>query len=101
MKPRIRPRLGYLVMLALSWIVLVVLMWQAFRTMPSAESLRDARHVPPPLPGDFVRYVVESLAQLILVTAMLWPWWRRHYIWPGLAVTLALMAWFILSVPLQ
>lgn len=101
LKPRIRVRAAFVGAIGVSWIVLVALMWHAFRTVPSAAALSDARHVPPPLPRDFVRHTIESFLQFLLVTVFLWPWWRRFYIWRGLLATFVMMAWFLFTVPLD
>lgn len=86
---------------AASWAILAVLMWRAFHTLPSAEALADARQVRPPLPADLLLNLGESLAVAILLAGVLWPSRARRYILRVGIALIALVAWFIMSVPLD
>jgi hypothetical protein len=94
-------RTAVVTLIGVSWVVLVVMMWRAYHTLPSAEQLADARHVRPPLPADLLLNLTKSLMVAVLLTAGLWPRATRRYI---LRVTIALMAlivWFVTTVPLD
>lgn len=87
--------------IAASWVVLVVLMWAAFRRLPSAEELADARHVRPPLPADFIINVAESGGVTALLIAILWPRTAWRYILRTCIALVVLATWFLMSVPLD
>ena len=90
----------YLAVLIASWIVLLALMWKAFTTMPSAQELADAKHVPPPLPRDAIRLAVTSLVELLVVIAMLWPR-RTLYATRALTAAVLIAMWFFATTPLS
>jgi hypothetical protein len=87
--------------IALSWLVLVVMMWRAYHTLPSAEALADARAVRPPLPADFLFHGAQSFAVAVLLIAGLWPRAARRYILRVTTGLCALVAWFLITVPLD
>jgi hypothetical protein len=87
--------------IALSWLVLLVLMWRAYHTLPSAEQLADDRHVRPPLPADLALNVAQSLGVSVLLVSALWPRSARLYILRVAVALIALVAWFLMTVPLD
>lgn len=86
---------------ALSWLVVVYLMWRAFRTLPTPEELADARAVRPPLPVDFYVNLLTSAGEALFLIVVLWPTWARHYILRAIGALLALIVWFFATVPLD
>ena len=84
-----------------SWVVLAVMMWRAFHTLPSAEQLADAREVRPPLPADLLLNMGKSLVVAVLLIGVLWPGRGRYYLLRAGIAFLALVAWFLMTVPLS
>ena len=94
-------RATVVVVIGSSWLLLIVLMWRAYHTLPSAEQLADDRHVRPPLPADFLMNVMQSLAVTLLLIAALWPGSTWRYLLRVAVALIALVAWFLMTVPLD
>lgn len=94
-------RTAVVTLIGVSWVVLVVMMWRAYHTLPSAEQLADVRHVRPPLPADFLLNLTKSLVVAVLLTVALWPRATRRYILRVAIALLALIVWFVMTVPLD
>ena len=101
MNTAFRARAFVVVAVLLSWLVLVVMMWQAYHRVPTPEALGDARHVRPPLPVDLYLNMATSLGESLFLTALLWPWWGKRYLGRLVLGTVALVLWFFLSVPMD
>ena len=96
-----RFRTAVAVLIAISWVVLLILMWRAYRTVPSAEQLADARHIRPPLPTDFYFNLLSSTVEAVVLIILLWPGWVRRYVLRAVAALLGLVVWFFMTVPLD
>jgi hypothetical protein len=96
-----RYRVAVSLVIFISWLTLVVLMWRAFRTLPTAAELADARHIRPPLPADFIRNLLTSTAEMVVLVVILWPRWVRQYILRVALALAMLVAWFFATVPLD
>jgi hypothetical protein len=99
MRGRFRTIVALLV--GISWLVLLVLMWRAYRTVPTAEQLADARHVRPPLPADLLVNFLSSTVEAAVLLILLWPQWARRYILRVTAGLIGLVVWFFVTVPLD
>ena len=94
-------RIGFWIVLLASWAAAVAFMWDALTTVPSAERLEESRMVAIPGPRTFFAAAVFSAIELAAVLAALWPGWPRYYA-TRLAVTaLALVTWFLMTVPME
>lgn len=89
------------VLVALSWVLLALMMWRAFRSVPSAADLADARHVRPPLPVDFYANLAISAGEAVFLSLMLWAGRSRRYTMRAVLALLALVVWFFATVPLD
>jgi hypothetical protein len=96
-----RWRLGLWSLLIVAWLVTLLYMWTAFATFPSAERLEQSRPMPIPTLGTAAMLAARSAAELGVLLALLWPWWRRWY--PGRALLAAVAAggWFLATTPLS
>jgi hypothetical protein len=86
--------------LVLGWTVMLVRMWAAFWTLPSAELLERQRTVRPPTMGDLWREALVSGAEMAALVLLLWPGWTRLYRTRLLLGAVGTAAWFIASAPL-
>ena len=86
---------------ALSWVALTIMMGRAFRRVPSADQLADARHVRPPLPMDFYVNVAMSAGETLVLSLVLWFGWSRRYTLRAVVALVALVIWFFATVPLD
>lgn len=94
-------RIGFWLLLLVSWVVAVVYMWEAVSTIPSAERLEQTRLVEIPGPRRFLAAAAFSLMELTVVLAALWPW-RPAYYGTRLAITtLGVLTWFIMTTPMD
>jgi hypothetical protein len=89
--------------IALAWAVSVPLMWHAVTTVPSAARLQamSARVLHVPTPETFLRMTGRSLLELVVLGALLWPWWRRFWLVRLLLALLALAVYAVATVPLE
>jgi hypothetical protein len=94
-------RIGFWAALALGWIVAVAYMWDAMATIPSAERLEESKLVVIPTPQTFLTSVIFSGMELAVVLAALWPWRPAYYASRLAVTTLALMAWFVTTTPMD
>jgi hypothetical protein len=93
-----RPKSMLLGLLALSWPVMLALMWQAFWTVPPPEVLEQTRFVQPPTFGSLRHTVLLSAAELAALALWLWP--GRHYVPRLLFSPILLSLYFIFTTPL-
>ena len=92
-------RIVFWAMLVVSYVVTVAYMWEALTTIPSAERLEESRLVGIPTPRTFFAAAVFSAMELGVVLAALWPW-RPAYYGTRLGLTaLALITWFLMTIP--
>lgn len=99
-------RVGRIVLVAvltLSWLIAVPYMWKSVTTVPSAARLQEmqSRILHVPSPTTFLRVAAQSLGELAVVAALLWPWWRRFWLGRLLLATLALFLWAVVTMPLE
>ncbi len=104
--PAGRTRLGRIllvVLLVLGWLVAVPLMWHAVTTVPSAARLQamSSRIMHPPGPATFLRTAGRSLAELLVLVALLWPGWRRLWLLRLLVAFVGLFIWAVVTMPLE
>jgi hypothetical protein len=96
-------RIALAVALALGWAIAVPFMWKAVTTVPSAARLQEMQskilHVP--TPATFLRTGLQSLAELAVLVALLWPWWRRLWLTRLALAFLALAVWAVATMPLE
>lgn len=97
------PRLLLCGLLVLLWLVALPLMWHSVSTVPSAERLHQmtSRIMHVPSPTTFLRTAGQSLIELLVLVAWLWPWWRRFWLRRLLAAFLALAVWAVATMPLE
>lgn len=94
-------RIGFWLILALSWVVAVAYMWEAMSRVPSAERLETSRLVHIPTPRTFMTAAIFSAMELGVVLAALWPWRPGFYASRLGATALALITWFIMTTPMS
>ncbi len=99
-------RLGRILLtaaIAVSWLVVVPLMWHAVSTVPSAARLQEmsSRILHVPTPTTFLRTAGQSLVELIVLLLLLWPLWRRLWLTRLLVAFLTLGIWAVLTMPLE
>lgn len=86
---------------ALSWIVLLPLLWSAVTTLPSAERLEQTRTAAIPTLRTLVMVIALSAAEAAFALLLLWPRWRGAYTARLLGAAVVLGAWFVASTPLS
>jgi hypothetical protein len=97
--PRLRdPRTLLILALLLSWVALLLLMRSEFWTVPPPEVLERQRMVRPPTMQDLRALALQSAAETLTLTALLWPG-RAYTLRLGLAAG-GLVPYFILTAPL-
>jgi hypothetical protein len=79
---------------------MLVYAWSAFATLPSPERLQESRLTPIPSLATVRNLVLRSAAELTALILLLWPA-ARFYLLRVSAAVLALVAWFIATVPLS
>lgn len=96
-----RLRIAFWVVLAMSWVVAVVYMWDATTRVPSAERLEESKLVAIPTLQTFLTAAIFSGMEAALVLALLWPWKPDFYA-SRLGITgLGLVTWFIMTTPMD
>jgi hypothetical protein len=93
-------RLGLWTLLILGWLVMLLYLWSAFATFPSAERLEQSRTMPIPSLRAAALLVARSALELGAALLLLWPWRARYYALRALAAAIGFGAWFIASTPL-
>lgn len=94
-------RIGFWLLLVVSWGVAVAYMWQAMTTVPSPERLAESKMVAIPTPRTFVTATIFSGLELAVVLAALWPWRPALYATRLAGTALGLATWFIISTPMD
>jgi hypothetical protein len=94
-------RLGFWVLLALTWVVAVAYMWDALTTVPDADRLEESRLAAIPTPRTFFTAAIFSAMELALVLAVLWPGWTSYYASRLAVMALSLVTWFIMTTPMD
>jgi hypothetical protein len=94
-------RIGFWLLLLVSWIIAVTGMWDALTTVPSAERLEESRMVVIPGPRTFFAAAIFSAMELAVVLAALWPWRPRFYASRLALTALAIVTWFLMTVPMD
>jgi hypothetical protein len=94
-------RIGFWLLLVASWVAAVAFMWDALTTLPSAERLEESRMVAIPTPRTFFAAAIFSAFELAVVLAALWPWKPDHYAARLAATALAIVTWFLVTVPMN
>lgn len=93
-------RRGLPLIIAASWIVLVILMWRAYHTLPTAEELADARRVRPPLPMDLYTHIGMSFGEMLVMVLLAWPR-ERYFLLRVILAAIALIIWFFATVTMD
>jgi hypothetical protein len=97
--PRLRdPRIWLLLGLALSWLVMLVMMWSEFWTMPAPEVLQRERMVRAPTLESLRAHVLQSAGELLVLLLLLWP--GRVYVLRLAVSTAGLILYAVLSAPI-
>jgi hypothetical protein len=86
--------------LVLGWLVMLLQMWSAFATVPSADRLAESRMMQIPTLQTLAALAVRSAVELGVVLVLLLPGWRSHYRLRLLGTALLLAVWFIGTTPL-
>lgn len=93
-------RTGFWLLLIVSWAVMVAYMWEALTTLPSAARLEEGRMAVIPTPRAFAAAAIFSALELGVVLAALWPWWPAYYPARLGLTAMALVTWFIITIPM-
>lgn len=93
-------RLALTLLLALSWLVLLPLLWQAFATLPTPERLEQSRMARIPTLGSFLYTTGRSALEFAALLALTWPRPRLYASRLAFA-SVALLGWFLYSTPLN
>lgn len=94
-------RVALVLLAGVSWVALIVMMWQEYHTLPTAAELADERHVRPPLPFDLYKNIGTSVVEVLFITILLWPGWTRRFILRAIAAVAVLVVWFFATVPMD
>jgi hypothetical protein len=94
-------RVGLWAVLILGWLVMLLYMWQAFATFPSAERLEHSRMMAIPSLQTAALLAARSALELGAVLLLLWPWRAGFYPARALAAAIGLGAWFLVTTPLS
>jgi hypothetical protein len=92
-------RTGFWLLLIVAWVAMVGQMWEALTTLPSAARLEESRMAVIPTPRTFAAAVIFSALELGVVLAALWPWWTAYYPARLGLTAMALVTWFLITVP--
>lgn len=95
-----RWRLGIWLGLILGWLVMLLYLWAAFATLPSAERLEHTRMTAIPTLRTVALLGARSAVELAVLLVLLWPWWARFWALRLLAAALLFAVWFIATAPL-
>ncbi|HSJ25843.1 MAG TPA: hypothetical protein VK929_14295 [Longimicrobiales bacterium] len=87
--------------LILGWLAMLLQLWSAFATFPSAERLEQSRLVAIPTLQSLALLVGRSIVELGVVLALTWPWQARLWITRVCAAAIAVAAWFVATTPLS
>jgi hypothetical protein len=93
-------RTGFWLLLVVSWVVMVAYMWEALTTLPSAARLEESRMAVIPTPRTFAAATIFSALELGVVLAALWPWWPAYYPARLGLTAMALITWFLITIPM-
>jgi hypothetical protein len=85
----------------LGWLAMLLHLWSAFATFPSAERLEQSRLVAIPTLRTVALLAGRSMLELAAVLALLWPWRARAYLARILVAAVLLATWFVLTTPLS
>lgn len=86
---------------ALSWVILLPLLWSAVTTLPSPERLEQTRTAAIPTLRTLLIVIALSAAEAAFALLLLWPRWRGAYTGRLLGAAVGLGAWFVASTPLS
>jgi hypothetical protein len=93
-------RLALWAALVMGWLVMLLHLWSAFATFPTAERLEQARMVRIPTLRSIALLAGRSALEITALLALLWPWRPGRYTL-RLCVAGALLAgWFLATTPL-
>lgn len=92
-------RTVFWLLLIVSWVAMVAYMWEALTTLPSAARLEESRMAVIPTPRTFAAAVIFSALELGVVLAALWPWWPAYYSARLGLTAMALVTWFLITIP--
>jgi hypothetical protein len=93
-------RVGFWLLLLVSWAVMVGAMWDALTTIPDAERLEETRMAVIPTPRTFFAAAAFSALELGLVLALLWPWRAGYFPVRLAAAALGVTTWFVITIPM-
>ncbi len=96
-------RILLVALLAVSWLVTVPLLWHSVTTVPSTARLQamSSRIMHPPGPTTFLRTAGQSLLELLVLVALVWPGWRRFWLLRLLLAFAGLAVWAVATMPLE
>lgn len=87
--------------LVLGWLYMLLNLWSAFATFPSAERLEQSRLVAIPTLQSLALLVGRSVVELAVVLGLTWPWRARLWITRVWAAAVIVAAWFLATTPLS
>jgi hypothetical protein len=93
-------RLALWAALILGWLVMLLHLWSAFATFPTAERLEQARMVRIPTLRSIALLAGRSALELAAVLALLWPWRPGRYTLRLCVAGTLLAGWFLATTPL-
>jgi hypothetical protein len=93
-------RLALWAALVLGWLIMLLYMWSAFSTFPTAERLEHSRMMPIPSLRTLGLFMIRSGLELGAVLALLWPWQARAFLVRMVTAALLLATWFFVTTPL-
>lgn len=88
-------------LLVAGWVVAVWFMWEALTTVPSAARLESSRLLAIPTVRTFFAATLFSALELIVILGLLWPWRPQLYATRLAIAALALLTWFVITIPLD
>jgi hypothetical protein len=83
------------------WLVMLLYLWSAFATFPSAERLEHTRMVRIPTLRSIALLAGRSAIELAGLLALLWPWHGRRFTLRLFAAATLLAGWFLATTPLS
>lgn len=94
-------RVAFWAVLAASWVVAVVYMWDALTTIPTAERLDESKLVGIPTTTTLITAAIFSGMELAVVLGALWPWRPAFYASRLGLTALGIVTWFIMTTPMD
>lgn len=80
---------------------MLLLAWDAFTTVPSAERLAESRMAAIPTLTTMLWMAARSAMEVAVLMVLLWPWNARRYATRAFICALVLPAYFLFTTPLS